>query len=233
MRRVLPLLGTDRDARLRLLRPHPEFKGSPVIPRNMSLDGERFFFQTPDPLVGADVNASSGCSLGDAENASCMDVYEWEAPGTGSCPATTANLNGGCLYLISSGRSEQASYFADADREGRNVYFFTTSQLVPSDGDHLFDVYDAREAGGLVSQHELPTPACVSRQACQGQQVGAESPPTPGSATFVGPQNPGTPTACKKGRVRTSGKCVKPKQRKKRHHQKKKRAGHGAGGKGK
>jgi hypothetical protein len=221
----------------------PERKATPVLSRNLSTDGNRFFFETPNPLVASDDNGAVSCSFKDDEHATCMDVYEWEAPGVGTCPVTTTSVSGGCVYLISSGQSDQASYFADADREGKNVYFFTTSQLVPVDTDHLFDVYDAREGGGLAAQHETPVPPCRTREACQAQRVAAEPASTPGSSTFVGPQNLAAPKPCKKGQVRKHGKCVK--KPKKQHHKKKghkkkghkkkghkkKRAGGGAGGK--
>ncbi len=179
----------------------PLTKPTPTLPHNLSAnaagEGTRFFFQTPDPLVPADHNGP-GCSYDPVnpsqEEASCMDVYEWEAPGTGSCTAATAGESGGCVSLISSGTSNQPSYFADADRGGANAYFFTASQLVPADGDHLYDVYDARELGGLASQHP-PTPEkCGSREACQGAQASPQAPGSPETQKFVGPGNP-TPTA--------------------------------------
>ncbi len=181
----------------------PLTKPAPTLPHNLSAnaagEGTRFFFQTPDPLVPADHNGP-GCSYDPVnpsqEEASCMDVYEWEAPGTGSCTAATAGESGGCVSLISSGTSNQPSYFADADRGGANAYFFTASQLVPTDGDHLYDVYDARELGGLASQHP-PTPEkCGSREECQGAQASPQAPGSPETQKFVGPGNP-TPTAHK------------------------------------
>ena len=73
------------------------------LPRNLSADGDRFFFQTPDSLVEADVNGGRGCVPASEQKEKCLDVYEWEAPGTpeGSCHQVEAD--GGCLYLISSG----------------------------------------------------------------------------------------------------------------------------------
>lgn len=219
----------------------PRAFAAPVLPRNLSADGERFFFQTPDPLVAADRN-SPGCSFFfQSEEASCMDVYEWEAPGTGSCTQATVNGNDGCVSLISSGASERGSYFADADRGGKNAYFFTTAQLVRADKDQLYDVYDARVEGGFASQNELPTPPCGSRQACQGPQASPGASSTPGTSTFVGPGN-STAKPCKKGFAHRHGRCVKKhKHHKKRHHRRhkkhkqkhvnaKQRAGHGRGG---
>jgi hypothetical protein len=180
----------------------PNVYGAPFLPKNLSADGNRFFFQTPDPLLAADVNGKAGCQVQElAAKSSCMDVYEWEAPGTGSCPqASAATPDGGCLDLISTGQSEQASYFADADREGRNAYFVTYSQLVPADRDHISDIYDAAEGGGLASQNATPAVPCGSRQACQGAQSSPQAATSPGSASLVSPGNPKAKHQKKKAR---------------------------------
>ena len=123
-----------------------------TLARNLSADGERFFFETGDSLVAADANGS-GC-LAQGSNA-CQDVYEWEAPGKGSCKkgsSAYSEQNQGCIYLISSGKSEEASFFGDADPEGENAFIFTYQQLVGQDEDALFDAYDARVGGGLAGQ---------------------------------------------------------------------------------
>lgn len=202
----------------------PSVEAAPVLPRNLSANGDRFFFETPNPLVAADINSRSGCALVHGTEIeqipSCLDVYEWEAPGSGTCPQASATRpNGGCLFLISSGQSGQPSYFADADRQGGNAYFFTASPLVPADGDQNYDVYDARVEGGLASQHEMPAEPCGSRQVCQGPQAAAETAGTPGTSTFIGPGNPKAPK-CRKGFVRRHGKCVKRHRHLKRHHRK-------------
>lgn len=197
---------------------------SPFLARNLSANGDRFFFQTPDPLVAADVNARSGCTFSIADSAPCLDVYEWEASGTGSC--SHAIVNGGCLSLISTGKEREPSYFVDADREGDDAFILTASQLVPADRDRLYDVYDASQGGGLASQHQEPAVRCSSQQACQGPAVSPEPLATPGSSTLVGPGNR-IPSKCQKG----SKKC-KHKHKKKKHKKKdaKKRAGRGQGG---
>jgi hypothetical protein len=200
----------------------PKRLGVPLLPRNLSADGDRIFFQTPDSLVPADENRVGCSATGNLEKETCLDVYEWEAPGEGSC--ASAKQDGGCLYLISSGTGDEPSYFADADPEGKNAYFFTASQLVPSDRDQLYDVYDARIDGGLASQNQSQTAPCVSRQACQGPQAGAEPSSSPGTSNFAGPGNAKV-RSCKKGFVRRQGKCVKRKTQKKKgksksHHKK-------------
>jgi hypothetical protein len=136
--------------------------------------------------------------------------------------------------LISSGQADGASFFGDADPEGTNAFFLTASQLVPSDRDQLYDVYDAAVGGGLPSQNESPPVRCASQQACQGPVAGSESGASPGSSSFNGSGNPKKPPACKKGFVRRHGKCVKKGKKKKGKpgkHSKTRRADHGHGGK--
>ena len=62
--------------------------------RNLSANGNRVFFESPDAMLPADTNG-------------VIDVYEWEAKGEGSCESES--LNGGCLYLISSGSDPERS----------------------------------------------------------------------------------------------------------------------------
>ena len=85
----------------------PSFIGASIqmnlLSRNLSGDGNRIFFETPDALVAADTNGDEGCpGWGSGKQAShilsCQDVYEWEAKGSGSCDSEAQN--GGCLYLI-------------------------------------------------------------------------------------------------------------------------------------
>jgi hypothetical protein len=220
----------------------PEVLAEPTLSRNLSADGDRFFFQTPDSLVPGDRNGGSTCTATPNEKESCLDVYEWEAPGTPGGTCQVAEVDGGCVYLISSGEGDQPSYFGDADPEGRNVFILTASRLVPLDRDELYDVYDASVEGGLASQHETPASPCDSRTSCQGPAAGAQEGSTPGSSTLVGPGNATRLKACKKGFVRKHGKCVKKhKSQKKKHNtskkkhrsskkKKKKRAGGGRGG---
>lgn len=186
--------------------------------RNLSQDGNRVFFETPDRLV-----------LGDENHV--LDVYEWEAKGSGSC--SSEGQNGGCLYLISTGTGDQPAYFGDADDRGENVFFFTDARLVAQDRDELIDVYDARVDGGIAAQSRGPSVPCEV-EACLGPApVAPESGPV-GSATFVGPGNPKPPVACPKGKVRRKGHCVKRRHKARRHHkarshQKKHRARQGQG----
>jgi hypothetical protein len=190
-----------------------------LMPRNLSADGKRIFFQTPDPLVPEDVNAEGGCPAVQAVPA-CTDVYMWEAEGTGSCESSAEN--GGCLSLLSTGTSAEGSFFGDASADGDNAFIFTTSPLVPQDDDELVDAYDARVGGGLDAQHPAPPAPPCEGEACRG--AGSEVPPASGAGTavFQGPGNP-TPTfkKCKHGKVLKKGRCVRKKHKK--HHKKHKK----------
>jgi hypothetical protein len=208
----------------------------PVLTRNLSADGARVFFETPDRLVGSDINGVGGCPQLWTTLRSCQDVYEWEVAGSGSCSEASSAYsvkNGGCLYLISSGRSSEPSFFDDADTTGDNVFFFTYSPLVAQDGDTLSDLYDARVDGGIVAQQASPPALCGSAEGCRGAP--GIAPVLPGAATFSfqGPGNlvqgaggaspkPGPVVKrCAKGRVRRGGRCVA--KRAKRHGKQKPR----------
>jgi hypothetical protein len=188
-------------------------------PRIASADDRRVFFETPESLVPADSD-TSGCHLV-GEALSCLDVYEWEAPGKGTCsqggPAYSP-LNQGCIYLISQNSDSGPAYFADASASGDDVFFFTTAQLVGEDKDELLDVYDARVGGGLAAQNPVHTPPCEG-EGCKPEPTPPLAIPSP--AQFSGPPNPQPPKPCPKGKVRRHGKCVKKKAaRHKKHHRK-------------
>ncbi len=188
---------------------------SPLHASNvLSADGERLFFNSNDALLPRDTNGAP-------------DVYEWEAPGTGRCSEASASYfaqNGGCLYLISSGESPSESEFWEASPDGRDVFFTTSSSLLPQDPG-LIDLYDARVDGGFPQPIEPP--ACEG-EACQGA-VAPPNDPTPASSGFRGPGNPPKGTSkprCPKGKrqVRRAGKsrCVARSHKK----QQKRRANH-------
>jgi hypothetical protein len=168
--------------------------------RNLSSDGNRVFFETPDPLA---VNDTNGVS----------DVYEWEAPKTGTCESNSQN--GGCLYLLSSGSSELPSHFADASPSGDDAFVFTAQSLVYQDRDELVDLYDARVNGGIPSQNVPEATPCDGEAACLGSAPSQPLVAAPGTSVS-GPGNP-KPIKCKKGfkKVTNKGKerCVKIKRK--------------------
>jgi hypothetical protein len=224
---------TDGDINAHLT---PEAEPAAQLTRNVSADGDRVFFETPDSLVSGDENGAPDCTYGvhafsqPQAQPSCMDVYEWEAPGAPGGTCTQMEVNGGCLYLLSTGTSDQASFFVDASSEGNDVFIATLSQLVPVDKDQSYDLYDVHVDGGLASQQVEPDTPCESAGACQG--VGASpagSQSTPGTASFQGPGNLSTqhPASCKKGSVRKHGKCVKKLGHKKKGESKKSKRGKG------
>ena len=173
-----------------------------VATRNLSTNGRRAFFSTAEALVPADVNGVE-------------DVYEWEAPEEGSC--TSEEVNGGCVFLMSTGTSPDRSYFDDASANGNDAFFFTDQSLVKQDKDEeLYDVYDARVEGGIAAQNAVPVVPCEG-EACLGAGTSAPNAQARGTATFNGP---GNPVQCKKGFVKKNGKCVK-KQKKKKQKKKK------------
>jgi len=139
---------------------------SVYLPRWISADGSRVFFDTREALVPQDSNGK-------------MDAYEWERPGSGGCTES-----GGCLYLLSGGTSPDESYFADASESGDDVFIVTRARLVGADDNELFDVYDLR-----VDGYTPVTPPACTGTGCQGVPG---SPPifaTPSSVTFEGVGN--------------------------------------------
>ena len=156
-----------------------ELDSSRYQPRYLSGSG-RVFFESRDALVSGDVNEM-------------WDVYEWEPVGVGSCSEAGTGYEsstGGCVSLVSSGRSAQESEFLDASESGGDVFFLTSAQLVPADYDSLFDVYDAHECSSeapcFPPSTEQP-PACTTESSCKGTptpQPGIYGPPA--SATFNG-----------------------------------------------
>ena len=185
--------------------------------RLLSANGRRLFFDSSEALVPEDTNGHA-------------DVYEWEAPGEGDCSAadpTYSPARGGCVRLISSGQGARDSELIEAGEagEGRDVFFFTPSSLVPQDPGEI-DVYDARQGGGFP-------PPSGGDAGCEGEACQSPPPPpadtTPASSAFEGAGNvreAKPKPKCKKGKVRRHGKCVKKahhrkhKAHKRKHHAK-------------
>jgi DNA-binding beta-propeller fold protein YncE len=185
----------------------PPVNETSLIP-NVTLDGEKAFFQSFDRLLPEDAN--------DAQ-----DVYEWKANGAAGC-----NRPGGCLALISSGQGEEDSHLYGMSRDGRDVFFATKDKLVGADLPGSPSIYDARVEGGIPE----PVPAAPCQgDACQGN--GSPPPALPAIASGGSADGNEAPrrARCAKGRHRVKGRCV-AKHAKKRHpkksHDKKSRASH-------
>jgi hypothetical protein len=142
----------------------PPHNGNLAAPRGISADGQRVFFQSPDPLVDEDINRAAdylGRPLG-------IDVYEWTPAG---------------VSLISGGRSQLPSLVMDNSASGDDVFFTTAEGLADDDTDGAYDVYDARVGGGFKK------PAVVAPCTGDGCQGGVTGPPPlgdPGSSVFSG-----------------------------------------------
>jgi hypothetical protein len=175
-------------------------------PRALSASGARVFFDSKDALV-----------LTDTDNAA--DAYEWEAEGEGSCAKA-----GGCVSLISSGRSASGASFIDASADGQDAFFLTDGSLVTGDPGAL-DLYDARIGGGFP---EPAPPIICEGDACQGLPSAPADPTL--TTLLTGPGNPAVhypktkKTGCKAGTVKRGGKCVKKAQHKNKKSSHKRRS---------
>ena len=167
-------------------------------PRWISADGSQVFFTSSEALGPQDTNGF-------------VDVYEWERPGSGECPAGGE----GCVYLLSGGTSIEESWFADASESGNDVFIITRAKLVDTDEDELYDLYDVRVGGSAPSS----LPVCTG-SGCQGVPGVPPIFATPSSATFEGVGNFPPPQESK---VKPKPKKKpKPKSKKKSKHKKKK-----------
>jgi hypothetical protein len=113
-----------------------------TVVSNMTGNGMEVFFQTAAALLPEDAN-------------SVLDVYEWQAQGTGGCTRLD-----GCLALISSGQGEDPSTLYSLTPDGHDVFFSTLDRLVGSDVVGSPSIYDARVDGGFANP--------VSAAPCQG-----------------------------------------------------------------
>lgn len=114
--------------------------------RAISDDGDQVAFDSPDRLLPGDQN-------------DLRDVYLWDA---NAAPESQ-------LQLVSGGSAAATgpSYYIDITADGQDVFFATQDGLVASDVDRAYDVYVAREGGGIP---EDDTPPCVG-EACRPPAV--------------------------------------------------------------
>jgi len=165
-------------------------------PRALSANGRRVFFDSADALAPTDTNSAT------------PDAYQWEAQGEGSCTRP-----GGCISLISSGRSAGGGTFIDASADGSDAFFITDDSLVGADPGSL-DLYDARVGGGF-GEPSPPIP-------CEGDacQVLPPEPLDPTLTTLLsGRGNPPVryanlnrtkkPKRCPQGSLKRKGHCAK------------------------
>ena len=166
---------------------------------NLNPLGTRVFFESTEALVSTDTD-------------NVNDVYEWEAQDVGSCTRPT-----GCVYLISSGRSERDNFLYAHSTSGNDVFFTTDDKLTQFDTGGAKSLYDARVNGGFEeSGQEGP---CVG-DSCRPTITPPMNLPTPQSSGQgrSGNVEPVTKTRpCPKGKrkVKKNGKvrCVKKKHK--------------------
>ena len=168
--------------------------GSGFLPQPMNLSGNgRLFFDSYDQLSPRDTNGSF------------EDVYEYEPNDLGTCA-----VSNGCVFLISSGQEETNSSFVNATPSGSDVFFTTSSRLVPSlDRDDLSDLYDAR-VGGVAPSPEPPV--CSANDTCK-EGSSSSSPPAletlpstivTGSGNLLQPPPPLSPSSSSSSGPRSS-----------------------------
>ena len=116
------------------------------------LDDGTVFFDTLQSLVAQDANGA-------------RDVYEYQD---------------GEVTLISGGRADAVSTFADASEDGSDVFFVTDDRLVKQDTDYELDMYDARVGGGIESQNKVEQEPCDA-QRCVPPGMSPPAAPDPGS----------------------------------------------------
>ena len=144
----------------------PVSRSATYMPRWISADGSRVFFDSNEPLVPQDTNGK-------------QDVYEWERDGAGGCEQAN-----GCVYLLSGGTSTDASAFVDASVTGDDVFILSRAQLAPEDQNDNFNLFDARAEGV-----QPPAPPACSGTGCQGVPPAPPIFATPSSVTFNGVGN--------------------------------------------
>jgi sugar lactone lactonase YvrE len=179
--------------------------GQTLIP-SVTDDGNAVVFQTTAALLPEDAN-------------SVLDVYEWQADGTGGC-----QRQAGCLALISSGQGGSPSYIYSMTPSGNDVFFETQERLIGSDVAASPSLYDARVGGGFPQFSEAEP---CHGDACQGE---AGTPPSRPTVTSQVP-NAGNHASerCPKGRRLLKGRCVARHHRHKRHHKHRSRRAHRRG----
>lgn len=176
----------------------PGFENQLYSSRLLAEDGSRLFFESFEPLAYGDTNGK-------------RDVYQWQEQGGDGCTpssVTYSEIWGGCVSLVSSGESPQDSELIDASADSRDVFFSTTSSLVPQDPG-LVDIYDARIGGGFPPPPAPP--AQCEGEACQGSPTPLND-PTPASSNFRGPANP-TSRKSKPKKAPRKASCAKGKKR--------------------
>lgn len=135
----------------------PVSKEDTFMPRWITADGDRVFFEVQLPLVDTDTN-----NVG--------DIYEWEEEGAGSCTKATS-VYGGCVYLLSSGQGSDASIFVGASESGADVFFTSRVPLVRAENSEVTQLYDAHECSTEAPCVQESARACVGTDCQESPRV--------------------------------------------------------------
>ena len=154
-------------------------------PVAISDNGDHVFFDSQARLVSQADNHT-------------LDVYEWQAQGTGGCEQAL-----GCVRLVSSPNDAGPSYFLGLSAyeytnargevkvvEGGNVFFGTHASLVPQDTNTVGNIYDARicEPESPCIKPPPPPPLQCEGGTCQTPPTSPNDP----AATLLAPPAPAT-----------------------------------------
>jgi hypothetical protein len=169
-----------------------------------------------------------------------IGVTSENEPGSGHAPIYASNVyeyHAGRVSLISDGQDLSRNIvYSDVrllgtNESGSDVFFSTGDSLAAQDTDDNVDIYDARVDGGFPS----PATSSCAGEECQGALSGAPTLLSPGSAFQAGGNPPLAPvvasrpavrstSACKRGTIRRSGRCVKARRKRVKRSAKKRRA---------
>jgi hypothetical protein len=178
-------------------------------------DGDFAFFYTASALLPADVDGEIAPSTGSVNSefesftySPSTDVYEWRKDGVDGCGQLQ-----GCLALITTGHGGYLNLLIGSAEEGRDVFFTSTSQLVPQDDDSTLNIYDARIDGGLPGPP--PRPVECEGDACS-TPLAAPVDSTPASLSFSGAGNlPPVVAPAPKATTKATKKTTKKKKKRK------------------
>jgi len=177
-----------------------------IIVHNLSEDGSRVFFETPEALIGRDTDQTN-------------DIYEWQDGTVGEEPSVSLISSGQSqTFAMSEGNPSPTNEIFAITPQGTDVIFLSSDALVPTAGTGGTPaIYDARVNGGFLSEE-----ASACQESCAAR---VESPTLlqPQSNRFIGRGN--VKVRCKAHRHRRRGHAKARSCR--RHHRRGSKKGAG------
>ena len=148
-----------------------------MVIHNLSSDGSRVFFETPEALVSRDADGIN-------------DIYQWhEEEGEAGIDliSTGQSVEYSPLVPNSSYRPAPNILFS-VTPDGKDVFFMSLEKLVPAAGGGSTQaIYDARVNGGFAQS--VPPPVCLEEE-CKSQPSGF-APSLPGAPSSESTQGAG------------------------------------------